>query len=51
MKFLKLKFKSRHQKRQEDLLKQYNEGKILQIGNGIDNKQNIKSLEGSDGAA
>ena len=51
MKFIKFKIKSRHQKKQEALLKQYNEGRILQVSNGIDNKEYFKNLGESNGAA
>ena len=44
MRILKL-FNRKDKKRNKFLIKEYEMGKVLQIGNGIDNKVYLKNLE------
>jgi hypothetical protein len=39
------KKKKKEELRNQELLKQYEEGRVLQIDNGIDNKEHLKSIQ------
>ena len=47
MKMLNI-FKGKKQKNNEKLLKEYEEGRILQVDNKIDNKEYFKKLDDND---
>lgn len=47
MKMLNI-FKSKKEKNNEKLLKEYEEGRILQVDNKIDNKEYFKKLDDND---
>jgi len=42
MKILNIFFKSKKKKNEQELLKQYEDGKVLQVNNSVDNKEFFK---------